>query len=33
MMGERKVMHEPLFYTYNLDDHVPCDHLLRSLTG
>jgi transposase len=29
MMGERLVMQESLFYAFRLEDHVPCDHLLR----
>ena len=28
MMGKR-VMAEPLFYTFRLEDHVPVDHPLR----
>ncbi len=31
MMGERTVLQEPLFYSFNLDRHVPMDHLLRSV--
>ena len=31
MMGERAVRQEALFYGFNLDDHVPADHLLRSI--
>lgn len=31
MMGERTVMQEALFYGFSLDDHVPADHLLRSI--
>ncbi len=31
MMGERLVMHESLFYPFRLEDHVPCDHLLRPI--
>src|ERR671913_745533 len=31
MMGERLVMQESLFYEFRLEDHVPCDHLLRSI--
>jgi transposase len=30
-MGERAVRQEALFYGFNLDDHVPADHLLRSI--
>src|SRR5579871_750197 len=31
MMGERTIMQEPLFYGFNLERHVPDDHLLRSI--
>jgi transposase len=31
MMGERLVMQESLFYAFRLEDHVPCDHLLRRI--
>lgn len=31
MMGERTVLQETLFYEFNLDRHVPADHLLRSI--
>ena len=31
MMGERTVLQESLFYNFNLDRHVPMDHLLRSI--
>jgi transposase len=31
MMGERAVRQETLFYGFNLDDHVPADHLLRCI--
>ena len=31
MMGERTVMQEALFYSFSLEDHVPQDHLLRSI--
>ncbi|SDG32708.1 transposase [Thalassobaculum litoreum] len=31
MMGERTVMHEELFYGFNLERHVPGDHLLRAI--
>ena len=30
-MGERLVMQESLFYAFRLEDHVPCDHLLRRI--
>ncbi len=33
MMGERTVMQEALFYEFNLERHVPADHLLRRSTG
>ncbi|OAN44315.1 ethanolamine ammonia-lyase [Paramagnetospirillum marisnigri] len=31
MMGERTVMQEALFYSFNLEQHVPADHMLRSI--
>lgn len=31
MMGERTVAQEALFYSFNLERHVPQDHLLRSI--
>jgi len=31
MMGERTVMREALFYSFSIEDHVPTDHLLRSI--
>src|SRR6186713_1539742 len=31
MMGERTMMQEALFYSFSLEDHVPADHLLRSI--
>jgi transposase len=31
MMGERTVMQEALFYGFSLEQHVPEDHLLRSI--
>jgi transposase len=31
MMGERTVMQEPLFYSFSLEQHVPADHMLRSI--
>jgi len=31
MMGERTVAQEALFYSFNLERHVPTDHLLRSI--
>jgi transposase len=31
MMGERTVMQEALFYSFSLEQHVPADHILRSI--
>lgn len=31
MMGERTMSQEALFYSFNLERHVPADHLLRSI--
>src|ERR1700745_2647720 len=31
MMGERRVMQEALFYGFNLERHVPDNHLLRKI--
>ncbi|MEM9814695.1 MAG: IS1182 family transposase [Pseudomonadota bacterium] len=31
MMGERQVLQASLFYGFNLEDHVPLDHLLRKI--
>ena len=31
MMGERMAVQEALFYSFNLESHVPADHLVRSL--
>jgi hypothetical protein len=31
MMGERAARQESLFYGFNLDGHVPGDHLLQSI--
>jgi transposase len=31
MMGSRQNEHGALFYEFSLDDHVPPDHLLRSV--
>jgi hypothetical protein len=31
MMGERTVAKEALFYSFNMERHVPADHLLRSI--
>ena len=33
MMGERAVRQEALLYGFSLEDHVPADHLLRSIDG
>ena len=30
-MGERAIRQEALFFGFNLDEHVPADHLLRSI--
>jgi transposase len=31
MMGERTVMQEALFYSFSLEQHVPADHMVRSI--
>ena len=31
MMGRRSGQQDPLFYSFNLDEHVPADHLLRGI--
>jgi hypothetical protein len=31
MMGNQGAGQAPLFYAFNLDDHVPRDHLLRGI--
>ena len=31
MMGRHSGGQEKLFYSFNLDEHVPLDHLLRSI--
>ncbi len=31
MMGQRSVGQEQLFYSFNLEEHVPQDHLLREI--
>ena len=31
MMGERQTLQRSLFYEFSLEDHVPADHLLRSI--
>ena len=33
MMGPRQVAQAALFYEFSLEDHVPQDHLLRSIDG
>src|SRR5271156_5762112 len=31
MMGQRSGKQDRLFYSFNLDDHVPADHMLRGI--
>ena len=31
MMGEHQVLQEGLFYAFSIEQHVPADHLLRSI--
>jgi len=31
MMGERRVSQAALFYEFSLEEHIPADHLLRSI--
>jgi hypothetical protein len=31
MMGDRAVVQEALFYSFSIENHVPADHLLRSI--
>ena len=31
MMGRQEVGQVPLFYAFNLEDHVPANHLLRGI--
>jgi transposase len=31
MMGQRSGGHRQLFYSFNLEDHIPPDHLLRGI--
>ena len=31
MMGDRQALQGALFYEFSLEDHVPQDHLLRSI--
>lgn len=33
MMGDRQALQRSLFYEFSLEDHVPPDHLLRSIDG
>jgi hypothetical protein len=33
MMGQQAGDLERLFYSFNLDDHIPADHLLRGIDG
>jgi hypothetical protein len=33
MMGSQMSGQERLFYSFNLDDHIPANHLLRGLIG
>ena len=33
MMGQRGGSQDRLFYSFNLDDHVPRSHLLRGMIG
>jgi hypothetical protein len=33
MMGERTVVQEALFYEFNLERHLPADHLLGQSIG
>jgi len=31
MIGRQDICQAPLFYSFNLDDHVPKNHLLRGI--
>jgi transposase len=31
MMGDRQIVQGALFYEFSLEEHVPCDHMLRSI--
>ena len=31
MMGRQQTGQAPLFYAFNLEDHVPANHLLRGI--
>lgn len=31
MMSERTVMQKALFYSFSLEQHIPADHMLRSI--
>ena len=33
MMGQQGGTQDKFFYSFNLDDHVPQDHLLRGIDG
>ena len=33
MMGQHSGNQKRLFYSFNLDEHVPVDHLLRAIDG
>ncbi|HXE38776.1 MAG TPA: IS1182 family transposase [Azonexus sp.] len=33
MMGQRKGNQDRLFYSFNLDEHIPANHLLRAIDG
>lgn len=33
MMGQQKGNQDRLFYSFNLDEHIPANHLLRAIDG
>jgi len=33
MMGPRQAAQTALFYDFSIEDHVPCDHVLRAIDG
>lgn len=33
MMGPRQETQSALFYDFSIEDHVPCDHILRTIDG
>lgn len=33
MMGPRQDAQSALFYDFSIEDHVPCDHILRAIEG